>query len=141
MSKKKLCSECESAPVTTTHEWGKLNNMCTSCGEFYQNLYENARNDQFLRKEFDYNQPQVSGFIVMHSRATDTVCFGVFPTLEAVDEWMSTIGRPAGVSGYCVPLINPQAPPEHFWWIPPDVNPADLTRPISERTDLTTRSN
>ena len=117
--------------------------LCDDCNQFLVDLYTDTfeidERREKVRKSIeqaDPNQPQVSGFVIRHTRSSDTVYFGPFPTLEALQKWMDEIGIPNGVSGGVIPLINPLVSPEHFWWIPSDTPWSDLLLPVSERTDL-----
>jgi hypothetical protein len=83
----------------------------------------------------DYsNEPQVIGFIVIHTRAVgSTVYFGPFKTLEEVHEWFETVGHEHRVSGYIQPLMNPQGDPKDFWYIADCVTHEEMLKPKGER--------
>jgi len=82
----------------------------------------------------DYsNEPQVAGFIVVHTRATDRVYFGPFKTVEDIYEWSRKVGAPHRVSGSIYPLMNPQGDPEDFWYIPDEMPWEELVKPKKER--------
>jgi hypothetical protein len=82
------------------------------------------------------DQPQVSGFILVHPRSGGDVHFGPFATAEEALDWLFEVGRDNNVRAYLLPLINPAAPPEYFWDMAPHVDPEDLIKPICERLDL-----
>lgn len=63
-------------------------------------------------------QPQVGGWIIVHTRATDRVYFGPFATLHEADAWMNEVGRRRGVSGSLVPLVSPASNPDNLWQDP-----------------------
>lgn len=87
-----------------------------------------------MEKEIDYSlQPQASGFIIIHTRATDRVFFGPFATVEEASEWLDTVGRRNGVSGGIDYLMNPHGDPQDFWWIPDNVHPSETIKPKQER--------
>jgi len=46
------------------------------------------------------------GFIIRHHRATDTLTFGPFDSLEEVDKWVQTVGNANRVAGVVVPCYR-----------------------------------
>lgn len=92
------------------------------------------RKKELIKPLKDYsNEPQVSGFMIVHTRATDRVYFGPFKTVEEIYEWMEKVGVPHHVSGSIYPLMNPQGDPEDFWYIPNDMPWEELIRTKKER--------
>jgi hypothetical protein len=63
-------------------------------------------------------QPEVGGWILVHTRATDRVYFGPFETLLEVEEWMRDVGRHRGVSPTLIPLVSPASNPDNLWQDP-----------------------
>jgi len=68
--------------------------------------------------EPEHDQPTVGGWIITHSRATDTVYFGPFETLSEVDEWLRDVGLDRGVRPSVIPLISPGSNPANLWHDP-----------------------
>lgn len=63
-------------------------------------------------------QPEIGGWILVHSRMGGTVYFGPFETLIEVDEWMRDVGQHRGVRGVLVPLVSPASNPDNLWQDP-----------------------
>jgi hypothetical protein len=82
----------------------------------------------------DYsNEPQVIGFIIVHTRATDRVYFGPFKDMEELDKWMKEVGSKRGVRGSIIPLMNPQGDPADFWYIPSGMPLEETLKPKKDR--------
>ena len=120
--------------------------LCESCYENATNLeYDKMRDEGangyysmywrlLPRPKLDYsNEPQCSGFIVVHTRATDRVYFGPFKTREELGEWLDTVGYAYRVSGAVYPIMNPQGDPEDFWYIPNDMPLEETLKPKKDR--------
>lgn len=99
------------------------------------NLFEEWRLLSSPKPVVDYSaQPQVSGFFIMHTRATDHVFFGPFASVDEAHKWHIEIGVQHGVAGPIVPLMNPHGDPRDYWWIPRDMSWTETIKPKSERT-------
>ncbi len=46
------------------------------------------------------------GWMIRHSRATDTMYFGPFGTIDEAQDWIGEVGRPEGVRGILLPLYR-----------------------------------
>jgi hypothetical protein len=57
----------------------------------------------------------VSGWIVAHTRATDTVMFGPFSSLDDARTWLIGEGAELGARGMIMPLIKPDCDPDVMW--------------------------
>lgn len=79
------------------------------------------------------DEPQVSGFIIIHSRMGGDVIFGPFATLDELHKWVEEVGIPNRVAGAIKPLMNPKANPRNFWWIPDDIPWEETLKPEKDR--------
>lgn len=59
-----------------------------------------------------------AGWIVVHTRATDTVFFGPFSSIDNAIDWMATTGLDLGVRGKIEPLVSPQCDSSVMWHVP-----------------------
>lgn len=57
----------------------------------------------------------VSGWIIVHTRATDSVMFGPFSSIDDARTWMADEGVESGVRGIIVPIISPNADFDVKW--------------------------
>lgn len=62
-----------------------------------------------------YDADRVGGWVILVSRATDTVQFGPFSSYGAIREWFLGAGKSIGKNYMVVPLVDPNSDPKRFW--------------------------
>lgn len=59
-----------------------------------------------------------AGWIIIHTRSTDTVFFGPFSSIDDASHWLATEGIDLGVRGKIEPLVSPQCDSSVMWHVP-----------------------